>query len=327
VKHLTALLVPLLALAAAALPASARIPAEKPLRAVATIPDAADVLQRIGGERVDVTTLTRGRENLHAVVARPSHLVAMNRADLFVQIGLSLESVFVPGLLEGARNARIQPGAPGFVNLSDGWEALDVPDSLSRRGGDLHPQGNPHMNLDPRAGEHMARVVHDALVRLDPASKDAYDARWAEYRAELAEAKKRWDAEAERFRGKPIAVYHKEFDYFARYYGVELAASIELRPGIPPTPNHLAWVIAEMKRREVRVILIAPWSDGSDVRRVAEATGARIVVVPNQVGGAPGAETWIGLMDLLHGSLADALGDPPSDSAGDAPRTDPGKER
>ncbi len=278
------------------------------LKVVATIPDLADVVEQIGGDRVDVTAITRGRENLHAVTARPSHLVAMSRADLFVQIGLSLETTFVPGLLEGSRNKAIRPGAPGFVNTSDGWEAIDVPASLSRQGGDLHPQGNPHLNLDPRGGEQMAKAIFEALVNLDPGSKDAYGQRYDAYRSKLALAKQRWDGLAKHFRGKQVAVYHQEFDYFTRYYEMEIVDRIELRPGIPPTPNHMAKVIADMKSQGVEVILIAGWSKNNDVERVAEATGATVVELPNQVDGLAGADTWIGMMDLVHERIAAVFG-------------------
>ena len=303
-----------LVLAVLCLAGPARAAVEKPLRVVATIPDLADVIETIGGARVEVTTITRGRENLHTVTPRPSHMVAMNRADAFFQVGLSLESSFVPGLLEGARNKRILPGAPGFVSVSQGWQALDVPDSLSRRGGDLHPEGNPHINLDPAGGLHMARIVRDALIRLDPGSRDEFERRFTGYEERLAEAAKRWSAIAKQLEGQPIVVAHVEFDYLARKLGLEIVGSLEVRPGIPPTPNHLAQLVERMRTRGVRVIVIAPWSASKDVDRVAEATGARIVVLPNQVGGTPGAETWLGMMDLIHTRLEAALAEPQGDS-------------
>jgi zinc/manganese transport system substrate-binding protein len=283
------------------------------LRVVATLPDLADIVEQIGGERVEVTALTRGRENLHSVSARPSHLVALSRAQMFVQVGLSLEMAFVPGLLQGARNEAVQPGAPGFVNVSEGWQAIDVPTSVSRQGGDLHAQGNPHLNLDPRAGRVMAKAIHDGLVRVDAASHDHYDARLRDYLAKLEQAETRWAEQGRALRGRKVVVYHVEYDYFARHYGMEVVGSIELRPGIPPTPNHLARLIADMKAGEVGVILTAAWSHNNDVRRVAEATGARVVELPNQAGGQPGAESWIGMMDLIHARVLEAFAESPRD--------------
>lgn len=293
----------------ALLPLASAGPAER-LKVVATIPDLADLVREIGGERVEVSSIARGLENLHAVSAKPSHLVALSRADLFVEVGRSLEVGFVPGLLENARNERIKPGAPGFVNVSEGWESLDVPVELSRKAGDIHPQGNPHLNLDPRAGLHMAERVLAGLVRVDPASKDAYQARFEAYAKRLAEAEARWKTAGAAWKGRKVVVYHQEYGFLALAYGIEILASIESKPGIPATPNHMAEVIGTMKAQGCKVIVSAPWSNNSDVARVAEATGAVVVELPNQCGGMKGAESWIGMMDVIHERLGKALGPP-----------------
>ncbi len=298
------------ALAALLLLAAPALASGDPLRVVATIPDLADVVREIGGERVEVLAIARGKENLHAVSSRPSHLVAMSKADLFVEIGRSLEIGFVPGLLEGARNERIRPGAPGFVNVSEGWETLDVPAELSRKAGDIHPQGNPHLNLDPRAGRHMAERVLAGLLRVDPGSKAAFQARFEAYTARLTEAEARWKAQAAGWKGAKVLVYHQEYNYLAHAYGLEILATIESKPGIPPTPNHLARVIADMKAQGCKTILTAPWSNDHDVERVAEATGAKVVELPNQCGAVKDSETWIGMMDVIHQRLGAALDAP-----------------
>ncbi len=277
------------------------------LRALATIPDLKDIVEQVGGDRVEASSISRGRENLHAVMVRPSHLVAMSKADLLVEVGLSLEMTFVPGLLESCRNPEIQPGGPGFVNVSAGWNPIDVPASLSRKAGDIHPAGNPHMNMDPRAGTTMATRVFEGLVRVDPESKPYYEERLAAYSKRLEEAQARWSALAAPWKGKTIAVYHLEYNYIANAYAIDVVGALEVKPGIPPTPNHLAKLIDDMKARGCRTILTAPWSNNADVSRVAEATGARIVELPNQCGGMKGAETWIGMMDLVHERLAAAL--------------------
>jgi ABC-type Zn uptake system ZnuABC Zn-binding protein ZnuA len=288
----------------------AAAPPTERLRVVTTLPDLADMVREVGGERVEVSAIARGTENLHAVVARPSHLVAMSRADLFVQVGRSLEVSFVPGLLENARNERIRPGAPGFVSVSDGWESLDVPADLSRKAGDIHPQGNPHLNLDPRAGVHMATRVFEGLVRVDPGSESAYRARFEAYAARLTAALERWQAQAAGWRGKTLVSYHQEFSYLARAWDLEVLGTIESKPGIPATPNHLTELIARMKQRGCKVILTAPWSNNRDLKLVAEKTGAIVVEVPNQCGGSEATASWIGLMDLVHGRMARALATP-----------------
>lgn len=287
-------------------PLAAARPPER-LKVLATIPDLADLVREVGGERVEVDSITRGKENLHAVMARPSHLVAMSRADLFVEVGLSLEIAFVPGLLEGARNEKIRPGAPGFVNVSEGWTAIDVPVELSRKAGDVHPQGNPHLNLDPRAGRHMAQRIFEGLVRVDPTGKDVYQANLDAYLAELATAEARWAEQSSDWRGQKVVVYHQEFGYLAAHTGLEIVGSLEVKPGIPPTPNHVAGLIQKMKAEGCTTILTAGWSRNKDVERLAEASGARIVELPNQCGGSPESATWIGMMDLVHRRIDEAL--------------------
>lgn len=281
--------------------------AADPLRVVCTIPDLADLARTIGGDRVDVTSICKGTENTHAVVTKPSHLVAVSRADVFVEVGLSLETAFVPGLLEGARNERIQPGKPGFVNVSEGFDAIEVPTALSRRDGDVHPQGNPHINLDPRFGRHAAAKILASFVAVDPTSKAAYEARASDYAKLLDAAEARWKAAETAFAGRKIVVYHKEYAYLAQAAGIVIVGSIEPKPGIPPTPNHLAELVGAMKRESGLVIVTAPWSNGRDVEQVAKESGARVVEIPNLVGGAS-AKTWIGLMDLAHERLAQGFG-------------------
>lgn len=296
-----------LALLCSAILGAARPPGDK-LRVVTTLPDLLDVVREIGGDRVEATSIYKGRENTHALVAKPSHLVALSRADLFVQVGLSLETSCVPGLLEGCGNARIQPGKPGFVNASQGWKALDVPAQVSRKDGDVHPEGNPHMNLDPSAGRHFAARVLAGLCAVDPAGTEAYTARHAEYSKKLDAASERWARIGQAWKGRRFVVYHKEYDYLARTYAIEIQGSIEAQPGIPPTPNHVAQLVEAMRKAPGAVIVTAPWSNDDTVREIAERTGAKVVELPNLCGGLPGTETWIGMMDLVHDRLARAFG-------------------
>ena len=278
------------------------------LKVVATIPDLADIVREVGGERVEVSSIAKGKENLHNVIARPSHLVALSKADLLVQVGLSMEMGFLPGLLEGCGNPHVRPGGKGFLNASEGWQAIQVPEVLSRQGGDLHPQGNPHMNIDPRAGRHFATRIAEGLILLAPEWKAEFEARRDAYFARLEKSEARWAECAREWKGRKFVVYHQEFNYLAELYGLAIVANLEVKPGIQPTPNHLAQVIESMKREQCTVIATALWSKNDFVARVAEATGAKVVELPNMCGGIAGTETWIGMMDLLHERLAAAFG-------------------
>ena len=281
-----------------------------PLKVVTTIPDLADAAREIGGPRVEVRSLSKGTENLHAVPVKPSMIVALSRADLFVQMGLSLECSWVPELLRAARNKRVQPGAAGFASCSEGWEAIEVPVELTRREGDLHPEGNPHFNIDPRAGRHVALRVFEALVRVDPQGRELYEERRDAYLERLEAAEARWKALGRRLAGRKIAVYHLEYNYLALYHGMDVAISIEPKPGIPPTAADVARTVRTMKEKGVEVIVSARWSNNRTVRSIAEKTGARVLELPNQVGGASWAGSWIAMMDGIHERLLEAYGLP-----------------
>lgn len=299
------------ALALAALPtvAGEREPGAK-LKVVTTIPDLADIVREVGGERVEVTSIARGKENLHNVISRPSHLVALSKADILVQVGLSMEMGFIPALLEGCGNPQVRPGGKGFINASDGWQPIQVPAVLTRQGGDLHPQGNPHMNIDPRAGRHFALRIAEGLSVAAPEWKAEFETRRDAYLARLERAEKRWLEFAREWRGRKFVVYHQEFNYLAEVYGLQIVANLEVKPGIQPTPNHLAQVIETMKREQCTVIATALWSKNDFVARVAEATGAKVVELPNMCGGIAGTDSWIAMLDLVHARLAAAFGTP-----------------
>jgi zinc/manganese transport system substrate-binding protein len=279
-----------------------------PLRVVTTIPDLADIAHEIGDDHLHITSIAKGRENAHAVQVKPSTLVAFSNADMFIEMGLSLEHSYVPGLLMAARNPKIQPGQPGFVNVSEGWTAIEVPISLSREiAPDLHPNGNPHFNVDPKGGRHIAEKIYEALVRIDPASKDDYERGYNAYLKRLDDAEKRWAELGKDLKGKKVVTYHAEFNYFAAAYGMEIVATIEPKPGLPPTPAHIADVVQKMRDQKVPVILTAAWSNTDEVREVAKDTGAKVVEVPAMVHGTTGADSWIAMMDLVHKSIHDAF--------------------
>ena len=288
--------------------------AEDPLRVVATVPDLEDIAKVIGGERVELSCLSKGSENLHNVRVRPSMMVSIRRADVLLQSGLSLESTWLPSLLLTARNSKLQPGQPGLVNCSEDWPAIQVPQSLSRQGGDLHPNGNPHFNLDPAAGAHIAQRIAAALTEIDPLGEELYAKNLESYLKAIQAREARWKALVEGLKGKRVAVYHQEFGYLAQFAGIEVAISIESKPGIPPTPRDVARVVGELREKDVEVILTASWSNNRIVADIAEKSGARVLELPTQVGGATWAKTWIELVDGDLVRLRAEFGLPPLES-------------
>ena len=279
------------------------------IKVVATIPDLKVLAEAIGGDRVEVTSIARGRENLHAVRLKPSHVVGVSRADLFLQVGLSLEHAWVPELLRTARNKEVQPSGKGFVSASTGWKPIQVPKTLSKREGvDVHPEGNPHINLDPNGGPHMAQRVLEGLIRVDPDGEEAYREGHAAWTERYQEAAERWAKARKAFDGHKVVIYHREFDYLLESLGIEVAAVVEPKPGVPPTGRHLLEVITTARKQKVGVVLTASWSNDRTVEKVADRSDAEIVELPAMVGGHADATDWIAMMDLMHARLADGLG-------------------
>ncbi|MDF1800564.1 MAG: metal ABC transporter substrate-binding protein [Planctomycetota bacterium] len=304
---LAALLLTLLAPTSAALPA----PAAK-LDVVATTPDLAFFAEAIGGDRVDVKSLAKGRENLHALVVKPRTIVAMSRADLLLENGLSLEATWLPDLILASRNKALSYATGGRVNCSAGFEPLEQPTSLSRKEGDVHPEGNPHFTLSPLAGRHVAGRVLAGLVALDPDGRELFEARHAALVERLDAAEARWARYRPLFAGKPAVVYHQEFDYLIDYLGMQTVATLEPKPGIAPTPAHIARVIGLIDEHEVPVVLTAPWSNNRSAGAVAAKSGAEVLELPALVGGAAFATDWFALIDGSLERLCGAYGiEPP----------------
>ncbi|QDV08716.1 putative periplasmic iron-binding protein precursor [Planctomycetes bacterium Poly30] len=286
-------------------------PRDEKLRVVATLPDLADLARAIGGERIEVETLARPGQNLHAVRVKPSHLVALSKADLFLQVGLSLEHAWVPGLIQTARNREVLPGTDGFVSAGEGFTMIEVPVTLDRgQAVDVHPLGNPHVNLSMNGGLHMAERVRDGLIRVDPEGETVYRAGFETWKRRQDEARLRWSkiAEAIAAQHREACLYHREFDYLLGELGLPIAAFLEPRPGLPPTPSHLADVIETVKTDRIPVVLTAPWSNNKNCAHVARATGASVLELPVMVGGGEGQMTWIDMMDRSIRLIAEAYG-------------------
>ncbi len=279
------------------------------LRVVTTIPDLADIAREIGGGAVDVKSLARGTENIHALPIRPSSMVAINRADVFIQVGLGLEHAFAPGLVQSSRNRDIQPGEPGFITVSEGWQPIQVPPQVSRANGvDIHPLGNPHINLDPAAGEHMADRILAGLIRVRPEQAAGFTERHADYVKRVRAARERWKTEYAKLEGTPVIIFHASLNYFLGATGMPLVDTIEPRPGVFPTPADLKRTVDLARKRSAKLVLTAKWSNNKATRYVGEHAHIPVVEIPVMVGGITGADTWIGMHDAILAKLVKALG-------------------
>lgn len=286
------LMLPVLLLLAAA-PASAK------LRIVATTPDLADVVARVGGDRVSVESLARGPEDIHQIVMKPSFVTKLNRADAVVYLGLGIEHSFLPALLDVARNPKMRSDpdtsncvGPACVDCSAGIAVLEKPASIARSEGEIHPQGNPHYNLGPNNGPQIARNVADGLSRIDPDGAADYAKALKAYLAELepkvAELKKR----AAPLKGLKAVSYHRDVAYLAAFTGLQFVATIEPKPGVPPTPSHLAALVEEMKAKGVKLIVREQQYDAKTPEWLAEKTGAKVAVIGSMANALPDSASF-----------------------------------
>jgi zinc/manganese transport system substrate-binding protein len=283
--------------AAAVLAAGGRAHAADKLRVITTIPDLADVTRQIGGDLVDVTSLATGVEDIHAVPMKPSYAVELNKADAIVLVGLEAEHAFLPGLLDAARNPKIQRDGPGYIDASVYIAPLEVPTRIDRSLGDQHPMGNPHYNLDPVMMKDAARAIADGLARLRPEDESTFQANLKTFEGKLDAAIARWEKEAAPLRGKKLVSYHPDMVYFAQRFGMEPVGTIEIRAGVDPTPTHVAELEDKMRREKVDIVVRELVYPAPLAETVAQATGAKLVELPYMVGGVPEARDYIGLID------------------------------
>ena len=211
-------------------------------------------------------------------------------------------------LLDGARNARIKAGGSGYLDVSRAIPVLDmVRGNLDRSQGDVHPLGNPHYWLDPQNGRRIAELFRVKFDELDPKSAAVYDANARTFTARLDAAEKAWAADLAVIKGKPVVAWHTSWRYFAEYTGMNIVGFMEPKPGVPPSPSHLAGLIATMKQTGAKVIVMEPYYDRRTADFVAGKTGAQVLVLPPSVGGAKGLDDYIAVIRHDVQTLAAAL--------------------
>jgi zinc/manganese transport system substrate-binding protein len=276
------------------------------IRVITTIPDLADMTRQIGQDLVNGESLAQGVEFMHAVPIKPSFVPKLNRADLLLLIGLDLEISWLPALLEVANNPRILRGQPGYVDCSVRVNVIEVPAILDRSGGDIHPKGNPHYNLDPVNGKVMAETIAAALSRNFPQHQQVFERNLKAYLAELDRWIPRWQEMAAPLKGVKIVPYHLEWSYFAKRYGLEQVGTVEVKPGIEPTPNHIVELVQKMKQEKAQLIIYGPQSDRFP-RQLASQTSAKALKLPDMVGGEPQADTYIKMIDYNIRTMVGAV--------------------
>jgi zinc/manganese transport system substrate-binding protein len=286
------------------------LPAQAKLNVVATTPDLASIAREIGGDHIELTTLAKPTEDPHFVDAKPSFIVKLNRADLLIEGGAELEIGWLPALLDQARNPKVAIGAPAHVGCAQGVQLLEVPTTLDRSRGDIHAAGNPHFLVDPVNAKIVAQHIAEALCAQDEKECADYRANLKKFTTALDAKLVEWQRALEPFKGQQVVAYHNSWPYFGERFGLKIDLFLEPKPGIPPTPAHLAEVITRMKENHVHVILVDPYLNRRTAETVARNTDATVVDVAQFPGGVKGTEGgYIQLLDYVVSAVAKALGE------------------
>jgi ABC-type Zn uptake system ZnuABC Zn-binding protein ZnuA len=286
----------------------AAAPAYADLKVATSLTDLASVAQFVGGKHVTAQSLCRGYEDPHFVPAKPSLMKAIQHADVFISTGLELDTGWLPLVLPGSRNPSIQQGAKGFVDASEGVTVLEKPTgTVSRAEGDIHPLGNPHYYLDPKALEVVAGHLAEVFSRLDPPNAADYAANAKQFDEKIEASLEKWEKELEPYKGALVVPYHKNFVYFAERFGLKLFGTVEPKPGIPPSPHYISDLAERMKKEGVKVVLYQPYYNADASNQVAKLVGGVAVEVPTEVGGVPGTDDVFSKFDVMVSSIAGAL--------------------
>ena len=294
--------------AAALLLAGTPAAAQGKLNVVTTTEDLASIAHEIGGDRITVESMAKGYQDPHFVEAKPSFILKLQKADVLVCVGRELEIGWLPPLIQQSRNGKIQVGGPGYLDASLGAEILEIPSgNITRAMGDVHPMGNPHYWMDPENGKRIAKEIADKFSELRSGDRAYFQQQLTSFTTRLETDEKRWLAEMAPYKGTKMVTYHRSFPNFAERFGLEIVGYVEPRPGIPPTPQHTLDLINEMKRQNVKLVLVEPYFDMKTPISIGRETGAQVLVMPPSVGGVKEASDYFKLFDYDINLLIDAI--------------------
>ncbi len=289
---------------------TASVLASGKLNVVSVYPDYGWLASQVGGDHVAVSVLAKGTQDPHFVDAKPSFLVALHKADLLLVNGLQLEVGFLPPLLQQCGNAKIQPGAPGYVDLSTFIKPIEVPvGGVDRSMGDIHPYGNPHYHLDPRNMAAIATGLAGVFAAADPAHGAEYAKNGEAVSAQLMSLDAEVAHDLSPLKGAPVVAYHATLDYFFLHYAFNVVGFVEPKPGIKPSPVSLMELEKAMRDKGVKLLIVENYEDIKIADKIAGDTGARVAVIPSYTGGAPDAQTYPALMRaIVHDLLGASRG-------------------
>jgi len=279
------------------------------LRVVTTTTDLADMVKAVGGDKVAVKSLSKGTQDPHLVEPRPSMVMQVKRADMLVRIGMD-QDLWAQSLIDAARNSKVMYGGEGYLDVSARIEKLQVPAGrVDMRMGDIHIYGNPHYWLDPANADLILEDITNILCRLFPSEEEYFWQNYRKYTEQIDSAIVEWQRVMQPFTGTKIVTYHNSWIYFATRFNLEIVGYIEPKPGIPPSPSHIASLVETMKNEQVKVIMIEPYYNLRVAETVAARTGVRVLILPSSIGGVKEVNTYLELFDYLISKLSETLSD------------------
>ena len=273
------------------------IPALAKLNVVACEPEWGALAREVGGDKASVYVASTALQDPHRIEARPSLIAQARNADLMVCTGAELEIGWLPLLQTQSGNSRIQTGQPGLFEAARQLVLLDVPTRLDRSMGDVHPQGNPHVHLDPRNIAKVAAALSERMAQLDPPDATYYRERAKAFLDRWQQATARWEKEAAPLKGMPLVVYHKDLSYLINWLGMREVGVLEPKPGLPPSTQHLSELLTKLQTTPAKAVVRSAYNDPRAAEFLAERAKIRAIVLPYTVGGTDKAKDLFGLYD------------------------------
>lgn len=278
------------------------------LNVVTATEDLAAIAREVGGDRITVDSIARGYQDPHFVEAKPSFLLKLQKADVLAVVGLQLEIGWLPPLINGSRNSKIQVGSKGYLDLSASCKILDIPTGqVTRAMGDVHPLGNPHYWLDPDNGRLIAKAFQAKFSELQPADAAYFAQHVSDFDARLATLIKSLEAKMAPYKGRKVITYHRSWPNFCDHFGLAVVDYVEPKPGIPPTPSHTLDLINLMLRENIKLILVEPYFDLRTPNSIAQKTSGQVLVLMPSVGGVKEIKDYFQLFEYDVNLLVSAL--------------------
>ena len=260
--------------------------------------DLAALAREVGGDKINVDSIAKGYQDPHFVEPKPSFLLKLQKADMLAVVGLQLEIGWLPPLQTQSRNAKIQVGGKGYIDMSQYCQILEIPQGqVTRAMGDVHPLGNPHYWLDPENGRRIAKAFLTKFSEADAADAGYFQQRYADFDKHLGTAVKGWEEKLAPYKGRKVITDHRSWPNFCDRFGLQVVDYVEPRPGIPPSPSHTLEVINTMKRDNIRLILVEPYFDLRTPNSIAQAVGGDVAVLLPSVGGKKEVTDYFQLFD------------------------------